>query len=105
MSSKFEYDYSDIWFTPDINFVDGDCLKEELDANNLFSHIFSGEINSSLCIFTDGSKMLNVPFSGFTLCTVGDSVVHQFRAPHFISSFYVELMAILTTISLTLNNE
>lgn len=102
--SKFEYDYSDIWFCPDINVVDGRHLTEGMDCNGQFQELFQEELQSSNCVFTDGSRMQKAPFTGYALCSQDGSLSRQMRAPGFLSSFCVEIMAILTTIEMAINN-
>lgn len=78
--SRFTYDYREVWFCPDINTVDGISLKNELNAENSFQKVFEEELKSPMCLFTDGSRMQNVPFTGFAVCTSDGSMSYYYSA-------------------------
>lgn len=67
-------------------------------------NMFSKDLESSLCLFTDGSKKEESSFAGYAVCTLDNSLTGQFRAPGFLSSFSVELMAILSAIQICSSN-
>lgn len=69
-------------------------------ADTDFFRIFGRELHSTTCLFTDGSKVMDAPFTGFAISTVDGSISKQYRTAGFLSSFCVEAMAILEAIRL-----
>lgn len=98
----YSYGFEALLLRPQVNTEDGTQLQIAKDPAKEFSKIFREELQSSMCFFTDGSKMEGAPFSGFALVSLDGTQTFQFRTSGFLSSFCIETMAILATLELTL---
>lgn len=66
-----------------------------------FNRIFATECMFTSCIFTDGStNRKNQISSGYSVVLSSGEVLGSFCSAHFVSSYCVELMAILTALNI-----
>lgn len=65
-----------------------------------FRRQFRDELDSSVCLFTDGSRSEGSPFSGYSLVSLDGRYVRRFCSVGFVSSFCVETMAIVEALRL-----
>ncbi|XP_070517903.1 uncharacterized protein [Cardiocondyla obscurior] len=77
---SFSESYEALTFKPKVNLVDGDNIRSVgASADDEFRNIFANELKSSVCLFTDGSKIEDLPFAGFLIVSEDNSVSLRFR--------------------------
>jgi len=73
--------------------------KYKNGANSLFLDIFNEEVNSAVCLFTDGSCIALYQYARFAVTSYDCLIVEKFKTASFVSHC-IETMAILSEISL-----
>ncbi|KYN03203.1 hypothetical protein ALC62_05959 [Cyphomyrmex costatus] len=53
-----------------------------------------------MCLFTDGSCVQDSQYAGFAVTSLDGSISEKYRCAGFVSSYYMEAMAILTALEL-----
>jgi len=91
------YDYSLKFFCPQVSFEEGILLKEDPQPSSLFNSLFPLLSNQNH-YFTDGSKIENLPFSGFAVYDRNNNLSLKKRTSDRASIFTCEAMAILTAL-------
>lgn len=94
----YSKNYESLHYHPDVHIDDGRFLQNASCADQLFHSVFEHEISTSTCLFTDGSKIPGTSFTGFAITTENESIKLLFRACEFLSSFTLEVMAILEAV-------
>jgi len=96
---SFSVEYGVLLFLPEVDIIEGSKINRKgRKANVEFQEIFSKELQSNMCVYTDGSRIENSPFAGLAFVSHDGSVSYGFRTVGFVSSFCVEAMAILAAI-------
>lgn len=91
----YNFPYSSLIFSPEINLEDGIKFDKSVNGQRLFCDIFEEELTSSHCLFTDGSRNEESDHSGFSVVSRDGSLERKFRSLGFVSIFTLEAMAIL----------
>lgn len=87
-------------YCPTVDLESSSGLAGSSDPQDSFEKLSASGLSSAVCIFTDGSVKQGAPFSGFALTSLDGSVSRQYRSASFLSSFCVEVMAILKALLL-----
>lgn len=91
-------------FCAEVNLTNGEHLQLSTTAEKDFRNIFGQELRYSTCLFTDGSKIRGVPFTGFTIVSLNGNIRKMYRAVGFLLFFCVETMAILEAVRIAREN-
>lgn len=97
----------EVFFVPFVDLDSGSLLASSTNADSEFNSIFQSEISKRRCLFTDGSKIFNAPFTGFSVIDINfnaPSSLHIRRSQNFLSSFCLEALAILDATTIIENN-
>lgn len=81
-----------------ISIAKGNEIKELPCKNANFKDKFEQILNREVCLFTNGSRVAEASYTGFSVISLDGSINKQFRAWSNLSSFSFEAMAILETV-------
>lgn len=90
----FSFDYESILFRPRVSFKEGILLQESPDCNRCFNDTFEDTLSKTVCFYTDGSKLSECPFVGFSVVRANCPDSFMFRSAGFSSIFTAEALAI-----------
>jgi len=97
----FDGPWNELLFSPQVNLEDGNRFDKTKNCHALFCKIFEKEIENSICLYTDGSKIPNAEFAGFAIVSMDGSINSRHRASGLTSIFSLEAMAILVALEIS----
>jgi hypothetical protein len=77
-----------------VSFKEGEEAKASPYGSKLLNRKIKDQGQEAICYFTDGSKMCNQEFVGFSCVTASGEIRHQYRTSKFASVFTGEAMAV-----------
>jgi hypothetical protein len=96
----FNYTYESIFYETRPSFVEERQAKDSEDHNEELKKIVHEKMRGSKYFVTDGSKMENKPFIGFTSIDINDGISWKLRIAKITFTFTAEALAIGETIEI-----
>jgi hypothetical protein len=94
------FPYQTLLVKGNISFKEGEEAKAIPDGSNRLNEKIRDLEKEGICYFTDGSKVCNQEFVGFSCVTASEEIRHQYQATKFTSVFTGEAMAVLKTLEI-----
>jgi hypothetical protein len=95
---KCSFPYQILLDKGSISFKEGEEAMAIPNSSNLLNENIKDLEKDAICYFTDGSKMCNQEFVGFSCVTAPEEIRHQYQTTEFASLFTGETITVLKTL-------